>query len=371
MTKRSSQMTVSPLVTFSQSSFPTLVVGNFNIHHPVPDPSAPILQMNTLLSVHTFLGRPSWALAYSTSLAVIVAFPLAARGTCLFLIFPLPLLSCSSSVRLGTPPSPPQVQTTSPSRSCFHTYLPLLPLAQPSGLWPMGLLLNHYSKTSLSSPLLLSPPGSHLRPGLTDTLQPSPLFSPPILPPSTPYIARNHGGLPFCPSTGKNSTPLQESLAFPTLRLIARVLTSPRKTTSKLLRPPRQLTGSPCSPPPPRGPYGPSRSYPCENSPSAVPLSPTLQQKYNLRLMRRRCVLRSATSFLRPVRPERPELRCNLLSVLSCPATLRCIPTRLHPTSTSGWRQMSPCLIPGTSLTHLSNPSWGYRKLHQFHPYVG
>ena len=31
-------MTVSPLVTFSQSSFPTLVVENFNIHHPVPDP---------------------------------------------------------------------------------------------------------------------------------------------------------------------------------------------------------------------------------------------------------------------------------------------------------------------------------------------
>ena len=60
------------------------------------------------------------------------------------------------------------------------------------------------------------------------------------------------------------------------------------------------------------------------------------QEKYYLRLMRRRCVLTSATSSLRPVRPERPELRCNLLYVLSCLATIRCIPTRLHPTSTSG-----------------------------------
>ena len=35
--KRTSQMTVSPLVAFPETSFPTLVVGDFNIHHPVPD----------------------------------------------------------------------------------------------------------------------------------------------------------------------------------------------------------------------------------------------------------------------------------------------------------------------------------------------
>ena len=37
-TKRASQMTVSPLVAFPEASYPTLVVGDFNIHHPLPDP---------------------------------------------------------------------------------------------------------------------------------------------------------------------------------------------------------------------------------------------------------------------------------------------------------------------------------------------
>ena len=31
-------MTVSPLVAFPETSFTTLVVGDFNIHHPLPDP---------------------------------------------------------------------------------------------------------------------------------------------------------------------------------------------------------------------------------------------------------------------------------------------------------------------------------------------
>ena len=74
------------------------------------------------------------------------------------------------------------------------------------------------------------------------------------------------------------------------------------------------------------------RSTPPNNSPHDT----SHQQKYYLRLMHRCCVLPSATSFLRPVRPDRPELRCKLLGVLSCLATLHCIPTRLHPTSTSG-----------------------------------
>ena len=37
-TKRASQMTVSPLVAFPEPCYPTLVVGDFNIHHPLPDP---------------------------------------------------------------------------------------------------------------------------------------------------------------------------------------------------------------------------------------------------------------------------------------------------------------------------------------------
>ena len=31
-------MTVSPLVAFPETSYPTLVVGDFNIQHPLPDP---------------------------------------------------------------------------------------------------------------------------------------------------------------------------------------------------------------------------------------------------------------------------------------------------------------------------------------------
>ena len=67
-----------------------------------------------------------------------------------------------------------------------------------------------------------------------------------------------------------------------------------------------------------------------------LPSEQTHQQKYYLRLIRRRCVLTLATSFSRPVRPVRPELRCNLPCVLSCLATFRCIQTRPHSTSTSG-----------------------------------
>ena len=37
-TKRTSQMTVSPLVAFPDTSFPTLVVGDSNIRHPLSDP---------------------------------------------------------------------------------------------------------------------------------------------------------------------------------------------------------------------------------------------------------------------------------------------------------------------------------------------
>ena len=37
-TKRTSQKTVSPLVAFPEASFPTLVVGDFNIHHTLSDP---------------------------------------------------------------------------------------------------------------------------------------------------------------------------------------------------------------------------------------------------------------------------------------------------------------------------------------------
>ena len=44
-------MTVSPLDAFPVSSFPTLVVGDFNIHHPLPDP----LRTHSAEELATFL----------------------------------------------------------------------------------------------------------------------------------------------------------------------------------------------------------------------------------------------------------------------------------------------------------------------------
>ena len=40
-TNSNSQMTASPLIAFPDLSHPTLVVGDFNIHHPLPDPLRP------------------------------------------------------------------------------------------------------------------------------------------------------------------------------------------------------------------------------------------------------------------------------------------------------------------------------------------
>ena len=37
-TTRTSQITVSPVVAFPESTYPTFLVGDFNIYHPRPDP---------------------------------------------------------------------------------------------------------------------------------------------------------------------------------------------------------------------------------------------------------------------------------------------------------------------------------------------
>ena len=146
------------------------------------------------------LGRPSWALAYSISLACTLTSPLAGQAARLFLISPLPPLLCSPSVRLGTPPFPPLVQTTSPSRSPSPIPSPLLTPPRPIEPSAIGPPLNRYTKSSQSPPHLLLLPGFPLRPGSTDTSPASLPFSSPILPPRPPLIAQNHGGLPSSPS---------------------------------------------------------------------------------------------------------------------------------------------------------------------------
>ena len=53
------------------------------------------------------------------------------------------------------------------------------------------------------------------------------------------------------------------------------------------------------------------------NSCARCLLAQVHQQKRILRLICRRCVLTQATYFLRPLRPVRPDLRCNVPCVLT------------------------------------------------------
>ena len=60
------------------------------------------------------------------------------------------------------------------------------------------------------------------------------------------------------------------------------------------------------------------------------PSFPSLhQQKRTLRLIRRRCVLTQATYFLRPMRPVRPDLRCNAPPHSTPPELPRNVPSVL------------------------------------------
>jgi len=53
------------------------------------------------------------------------------------------------------------------------------------------------------------------------------------------------------------------------------------------------------------------------------------QQKRTLRLIRRRCVLTQVTYFLRPMRPVRPDLRCNAPPHSTPPELPRNVPSGL------------------------------------------
>ena len=177
-------MTVSPLVAFLVSSYPILVVGDFNIHHPLPDPLRSHCAEELATSFPYFPGRQSWALVSSINLASTRASPLAALADHLFLIFSLLPPRCFHSARHGTPPSLPPARTTSPFRLYFHS-CSLLPLLAPQiGYLPIGPPLSCYSKTLLFLNPLLFPPGFPLKPGSTDTLHTLPVSSPPTPPPN-------------------------------------------------------------------------------------------------------------------------------------------------------------------------------------------
>ena len=116
-TKRTSQMTMSPLVAFPETSSPPVWWGILTSTTLCLTLSALTPQLNLLLPFLISPGLQSWALASSISLAFITVFPSAALAVRLFLIFPLLLLCCFLFARHGTPPSPPLAQTIFLSKS--------------------------------------------------------------------------------------------------------------------------------------------------------------------------------------------------------------------------------------------------------------
>ena len=179
----------------------------------------------------------------SISPAFIPVFPWEALADRPFLIFPLLPLCCFPFARHGTPPSPPRARITSLSKLYFHIHL-LLPLLPP----PIGPRLTgppspRFSMNSSFLRLLLSPPDFPLKPGSINTSHASPSSSPPTPPPNVLPTARSPGGPPCFPSSERNSTLPRGRPAPPTSTLTIQPPTSQRRATSRLSKPPRQITG--------------------------------------------------------------------------------------------------------------------------------
>ena len=79
-TKRTSQMTVSPLVAFPETSFPTLVVGDFNIHHPLPDPLCSHSAEELVTSFPYFSRSSELGFGLLNQPGVYTCFPLGGSG---------------------------------------------------------------------------------------------------------------------------------------------------------------------------------------------------------------------------------------------------------------------------------------------------
>ena len=123
-------MTVSPLVAFTEPSYPTLVVGDFNIHHPLPDPLRSHSAEELATSFPFFSRSAELGFGLLNRPSVYTCFPLGGPGrpSVLDLSFASP--RCFPFARHGTPPSPPLALTMSPSRLYFHLQL-LPPLLTP------------------------------------------------------------------------------------------------------------------------------------------------------------------------------------------------------------------------------------------------
>ena len=73
-------MTVSPLLAFPEPSFPTLVVGDINIHHPLPDPLRAHSAEELATSFPYFSRSSDLAFGLLNQLGVYTRFPLGGSG---------------------------------------------------------------------------------------------------------------------------------------------------------------------------------------------------------------------------------------------------------------------------------------------------
>jgi len=110
---------VSPLDIFPQHDFPTLVVGDLNIHHPPPD------QTRFFCDYDQFISSPNFDMASALSFfllntpGVYTRFPFTTITPLQFLTWPSSTLLSSLIFPQGTPPFRQQVQTTLSSQLCY------------------------------------------------------------------------------------------------------------------------------------------------------------------------------------------------------------------------------------------------------------
>ena len=73
-------MTVSPLVAFPEPSYPTLVVGDFHIHHPLPDPLRSHSREELATSFPYFSLSSELGFGFFNQPGVYTRFPLGSSG---------------------------------------------------------------------------------------------------------------------------------------------------------------------------------------------------------------------------------------------------------------------------------------------------
>ena len=146
-------MTVSPLIAFPDLSHPTLLVGDFNIHHPLPDP----------LRYHS-AEEPATSFSYFSRMAEVGLGLLNQPGV--YTRFPLGGASCPSVLDLSfaSPSLLPFCQTWDtpfPSTGSDHVpvqIIPSHPFSSPPPPSPNGSLTYWPSLEPLLKAFVVPPP---------------------------------------------------------------------------------------------------------------------------------------------------------------------------------------------------------------------